>query len=70
MRAGLREVSECRWRSGDQNLMAAWRTGVMLVTGTDSGNPTLFHGPAIHRELQLWVAAGIPATVALQAATL
>lgn len=54
---------------GEQNLMAAWRTGVALVTGTDSGNPMLIHGPAIHRELQLWVSAGIPATVALQAAT-
>lgn len=53
----------------DQNLMAAMRAGVTLVTGTDSGNPTLFHGPALHRELQLWVEAGIPPAVALQAAT-
>jgi len=52
-----------------QNLLAAWRDGVILVTGTDSGNPGLLHGPAIHRELQLWVEAGIPAGVALQAAT-
>jgi imidazolonepropionase-like amidohydrolase len=27
------------------------------------------HGPAIHRELQLWVQAGIPPSIALQAAT-
>ena len=54
---------------GKQNLLAAWRAGVLLVTGTDSGNPLLIHGPAIHRELQLWVSAGIPPTVALQAAT-
>jgi imidazolonepropionase-like amidohydrolase/ABC-type multidrug transport system permease subunit len=52
-----------------QNLAAAYRSGVMLVTGTDSGNPQLIHGPAIHRELQLWVEAGIPNAVALQAAT-
>jgi imidazolonepropionase-like amidohydrolase len=52
-----------------QNLAAAYRTGVLLVTGTDSGNPQLIHGPAIHRELQLWVEAGIPNAVALQAAT-
>lgn len=52
-----------------QNLLSAYRAGVMLVTGTDSGNPLLFHGPAIHRELQLWVDAGIPIPVALQAAT-
>ncbi|MGA3187929.1 MAG: amidohydrolase family protein [Bryobacteraceae bacterium] len=53
----------------DQNLLAAMRAGVTLVTGTDSGNPTLFHGPGIHRELQLWIEAGVPASVALQAAT-
>jgi imidazolonepropionase-like amidohydrolase len=41
----------------------------MLVTGSDSGNPLVIHGPAIHRELQLWVQAGIPIPVALQAAT-
>jgi imidazolonepropionase-like amidohydrolase len=39
------------------------------VTGTDAGNPQMIHGPGIHRELQLWVAAGIPPSVALQAAT-
>ncbi len=52
-----------------QNLAAAYKSGVFLVTGTDSGNPQLIHGPAIHRELQLWVEAGIPNAVALQAAT-
>ncbi|HML16919.1 MAG TPA: amidohydrolase family protein [Bryobacteraceae bacterium] len=54
---------------GKQNLLAAWRAGVALVAGTDSGNPLLIHGPAIHRELQLWVSAGVPAAVALEAAT-
>jgi imidazolonepropionase-like amidohydrolase len=54
---------------GKQNLLGAWRAGVMLVTGSDSGNPLVIHGPAIHRELQLWVQAGIPIPVALQAAT-
>ena len=53
----------------NQNLVAAMRAGVTLVTGTDSGNPTIFHGPAVHRELQLWIEAGIPPAVALQAAT-
>jgi imidazolonepropionase-like amidohydrolase len=51
------------------NLLRAWHDGVTLVTGTDSGNPGLIHGPALHRELQLWVDAGIPPAVALQAAT-
>jgi imidazolonepropionase-like amidohydrolase/ABC-type multidrug transport system permease subunit len=51
------------------NLVRAWKAGVPLVTGTDAGNPLVFHGPTVHRELQLWVAAGIPPAVALQAAT-
>jgi imidazolonepropionase-like amidohydrolase/ABC-type multidrug transport system permease subunit len=55
---------ECR-----ANLMRAWKAGVPLVMGTDAGNPLVFHGPSMHHELQLWVQAGIPAEVALQAAT-
>ncbi|SPE39681.1 ABC-2 type transporter [Candidatus Sulfopaludibacter sp. SbA3] len=54
---------------GRDNLLRAWKAGVPLVMGTDAGNPLVFHGPAIHRELQLWIDAGIPAWVALQAAT-
>jgi imidazolonepropionase-like amidohydrolase/ABC-type multidrug transport system permease subunit len=54
---------------GKQNLAAAYRAGVILVTGTDAGNFQVIHGPAIHRELQLWIEAGIPPPVALQAAT-
>ena len=51
------------------NLRRAWKAGVPLVMGTDSGNPLVFPGPSMHHELQLWVQAGIPAAVALQAAT-
>ncbi|HVN77831.1 MAG TPA: ABC transporter permease [Terriglobia bacterium] len=51
------------------NLRRAYQAGVKLVTGSGAGNPLVFHGPTIHRELQLWVDAGIPASVALQAAT-
>ena len=51
------------------NLLRAWQAGVPLVMGSDSGNPMVFHGPSLHHELQLWVEAGIPVTVALQAAT-
>jgi imidazolonepropionase-like amidohydrolase/ABC-type multidrug transport system permease subunit len=51
------------------NLVRAWKAGVPLVMGTDAGNPLMFHGPSIHRELQLWIDAGIPAWVALEAAT-
>ena len=51
------------------NLVRAWKAGVPLVTGTDAGNPLVFHGPTVQRELQLWVQAGIPANIAIQAAT-
>ena len=51
------------------NLRRAWKAGVPLVMGTDSGNPLVFPGPSMHHELQLWVQAGIPAAMALQAAT-
>ncbi len=51
------------------NLVRAWQTGVTLVTGTGAGNPLVFHGPSIHRELQLWVQAGVPPVTALTAAT-
>jgi imidazolonepropionase-like amidohydrolase/ABC-type multidrug transport system permease subunit len=51
------------------NLIRAWKAGVTLVTGSDAGNPLVFHGPTTQREVQLWIEAGIPAAVALQAAT-
>ena len=54
---------------GRSNLLRAWKAGVPLVMGTDSGNPLVFPGPSMHHELQLWVQAGIPAPVALMAAT-
>ncbi|HTR38690.1 MAG TPA: amidohydrolase family protein [Bryobacteraceae bacterium] len=52
-----------------QNLVAAWHAGVTLVTGSDAGNPLVLHGPTIEREVELWVDAGLPPAVALQAAT-
>jgi imidazolonepropionase-like amidohydrolase/ABC-type multidrug transport system permease subunit len=68
MRAGFRNFP-FKVETGKQSLAAAYRAGVMLVTGTDSGNPQMIHGPGIHRELQLWVDAGVPPEAALQAAT-
>ncbi len=51
------------------NLLAAWHAGVPLIAGSDAGNPSIIHGPTVQRELALWVEAGVPAPVALQAAT-
>jgi imidazolonepropionase-like amidohydrolase/ABC-type multidrug transport system permease subunit len=52
------------------NLLRAYRHGVILIAGSDAGNVLVFHGPTIQHELQLWVDAGIPVQVALNAATL
>jgi imidazolonepropionase-like amidohydrolase/ABC-type multidrug transport system permease subunit len=54
---------------GKENLAAAWKAGVLLVTGSGAGTPMTLHGPTIQREVELWVEAGIPPVVALQAAT-
>jgi imidazolonepropionase-like amidohydrolase/ABC-type multidrug transport system permease subunit len=52
-----------------ENLREAWKAGVPLATGSDAGNPMAVHGAALHRELQLWVKAGLPPAAVLQAAT-
>ncbi len=53
----------------NQNLLTAYRNNVLLITGTDAGNFLVIHGPTVQHELELWVRAGIPPGVALQAAT-
>ncbi|HSP66918.1 MAG TPA: ABC transporter permease, partial [Bryobacteraceae bacterium] len=52
-----------------QNLASVYRAGVTLVAGSGAGNPLVVHGPGVHRELQLWVEAGVPPAAALQGAT-
>lgn len=51
------------------NLRRVYAGGVTVVTGTDAGNTGVLHGPTVHREVQLWVAAGLPSHAALRAAT-
>ncbi|MGA9075092.1 MAG: amidohydrolase family protein [Candidatus Sulfotelmatobacter sp.] len=51
------------------DLKRAHQHGVSLVTGSDAGNYLVIHGPTVQHEMQLWVRAGIPHAVALQAAT-
>jgi imidazolonepropionase-like amidohydrolase len=63
------ELFQKAFEQARSNLLRAWKAGVPLVMGSDSGNPLVFHGPSLHHELQLWVQAGIPVQVALQAAT-
>ncbi|MGC4120925.1 MAG: amidohydrolase family protein [Myxococcales bacterium] len=52
-----------------ENVMKLRAAGARLVAGTDSALPGMFHGPALHRELQALVALGIPAPEALRMAT-
>jgi imidazolonepropionase-like amidohydrolase len=58
-----------RLETSRANLLRAWSAGVRLALGTDAGNPLVFHGAAVHRELRLWVEAGLPAEAVLRAAT-
>jgi imidazolonepropionase-like amidohydrolase/ABC-type multidrug transport system permease subunit len=51
------------------NLLRAYKNHVSLVAGSDAGNILVIHGPTVQEELSLWVKAGIPTDVALQAAT-
>lgn len=52
------------------NLVAAYREGHALIVATGAGQPLVFAGPSVQHEIELWVAAGIPAPDALRAATL
>lgn len=56
-------------RLASENLAVLEKAGATLAAGSDAGNALVLHGPGLHRELQLWVAAGIPPARALQAAT-
>lgn len=51
------------------NPAQAYQKGESIVMATDAGFLLGVHGATVHRELQLWVKAGIPPAVALQAAT-
>ncbi len=55
--------------NANQNLLHAYQSGVLLITGTDAGNMLVIHGPTVQHELELWVNAQIPAKEALKAAT-
>ncbi|QKT04892.1 amidohydrolase family protein [Ectothiorhodospiraceae bacterium 2226] len=52
-----------------ENLRRAHAAGVRLAAGSDAGNIGTLHGPALHREMRLMVAAGLPPEAVIQAAT-
>ena len=67
--SALLRIPELRNTGAVKNLVSAYRAGVPLVLGTDSGNLGTFHGSAVHREMELWQEAGIPPADILKAAT-
>jgi imidazolonepropionase-like amidohydrolase len=56
-------------RQGQDNAVALVRGGVRVAAGTDAGNPGTLHGPALHHELRLLVAAGLTPMEAIVATT-
>jgi imidazolonepropionase-like amidohydrolase/ABC-type multidrug transport system permease subunit len=64
------EKSQISLAVAKDNLLRAYRAGVLLIAGSDAGNMLVFHGPTVQREIELWVEAGVPIPVALKAATL
>jgi imidazolonepropionase-like amidohydrolase len=51
------------------NILALRAAHVPLLVGTDSGNPGVFYGVSVHREMELLVKAGLTPEQALTAAT-
>ena len=52
-----------------RNLVKLEAAGVTIAAGTDAGTVGNLHGPALHRELELMVDAGLTPAAALRAAT-
>ncbi|HEU5484276.1 MAG TPA: amidohydrolase family protein [Microlunatus sp.] len=58
-----------RWERTVDHAGRAHAAGVRLAVGTDAGMPAVFHGLAVHRELELLVRAGLTPSDVLTAAT-
>jgi hypothetical protein len=55
--------------AGLKNLVAAYRAGVRIATGSDAGNPNIFHGAGLLLELEMFVRAGLTPVEAIHCAT-
>jgi tetratricopeptide (TPR) repeat protein len=43
--------------------------GIKIIAGTDAGNPAVFFGPSVHREMELMLDSGLSPLEVIQAAT-
>lgn len=70
MTAPALQALYARWRDNAfANFVACHAAGVGLLAGTDAGNPGVFHGPSLRRELAISVELGMTPIEALRAAT-
>lgn len=63
------ERVERRTATAMDNVRRLHAAGVAIAVGTDAGNPGTFHGPSIHREMELLQQAGLSPMDVLVAAT-
>ena len=64
------DLLQVRYQKLCSLLLQMKRAGVMIMAGTDTGDPYSFPGYELHRELQLLVEAGLTPLEALRSATL
>ncbi len=64
-----RELFNGKLRNALENTRIAIEAEVRIAAGTDAGNPAVFHGYSLHRELELLLMAGLSPGGALAAAT-
>lgn len=69
-RQRFQPTSDLDLKVAGDGLKSAYGHGVTLVVGSEAGEVLVIHGPSVQREVELWVQAGVPPAVALQAATL
>ncbi len=65
----MREHALCRFEAARRYLPQVMAAGVKTTCGSDPGFPPNFHGASARRELELMVAAGMPAMDVIVAAT-
>ena len=67
--AGWMDFEHRMRQSNGEAVRTLAAAGVAMVTGTDAGNPAVFQGYSVHRELRLLVEAGLSPWDALAATT-